>query len=235
MLDGMEFLSSRTAAPKTAHISFVKFAKCFEQIDLAMFHEMQRNIKICIQPAGELHQEAWSTSRFADRQPHKDRGVEDIKKSVSHTLSEADTLTYLADTAGLKAWSWVFDVLLGYQGPSNVHYTNSWTQAKSRALDILNFAQAVLDIYESDACQDLIKSGHENVGAAIELKLTAILHFDDIYSRVTFEMAKAPHKVDHHNFVTSLPYFVSRRKHELELSKSKSNARKNQDVSADSI
>ena len=115
----MGFLNPGTTPAKTAHIAFVNMANAFEQINQEMLTEMQEDIKRCLQPSDELHPEAWSSSRFSDTQVHKEKGVEDIKQSVSHTQSEVETFEYLTNTACLRAWSWTYQVLLKHQGQSH--------------------------------------------------------------------------------------------------------------------
>ena len=224
-------LGPGTTPAKTAHIAFVKMVLTFEQIDQEMLYEMEEDIKRCIQPSDELHPEPWSSSRFSDAQVHKDKGVEAIKQSVSHTQSEAETLRYLADTTCLKAWSWVYQVLLVYQGHSNDYHLIKWSHAKSQANKTLNFAQAVLQIYESEVCQNLIINGHEDIGVGVELKLRALLSFDDIYGRATFEESKATYHPPHHHFGAPFHRFVSRRSHKINLSNKEAIARTHQDVS----
>ena len=226
----MDFLSSGTTPVKKAHVLLLKMAHAFEQIDREMLYEMQEDITRYLQPSDERHPEVWSSSRFSDTQVNKDRGVEDIKQSASHTLSETETLNYLANTTCLTAWSWVYQVLLTSQGPSNQYAHVPWSQAKSRANKILNFGRAVLEIYESEACQILIETGHEDVGIGVELKLRALLSFDDIYGRATFEETKACHELRHHEFVFSFSDFLSL-KRDFNLSKEEWTARTHQDVS----
>ena len=227
----MDLLSPGTTPVKTAHVAFLKMANAFEQIDREMLYEMQEDITRCVQPSDELHPEAWSSSRFSDTQVHKDRGVEDIKQSASHILSETETLRYLANTTFLTAWSWVYQVLLAYQGQSDHYFLVPWSRAKSEANKILNFAQAVLEIYESEVCQNLIKAGHENVGVGVELKLRTLLSFEDIYERPTSEETRAVRHPRHHDFPISFSIFLSRRKHEIDLSNKEMTARTHQDVS----
>ena len=217
---------------KTAHAAFLGMAQAFEQIDRAMLYEMEEDIARCVQPSDELHPEAWSSSRFSDTQVNKDRGVEDIKQRVSHILSETETLNYLADITCLTAWSWVYQVLLAYQGPGDRSYLVPWSQAKSQANKILNFAQAVLEIYESEECQNLIKTGHENVGVGVEFKLRTLLSFGDIYGTPTSKEWSDGHTPRPHEFVISFSDFLSRRKRETNISKRKQmTARTHQDVS----
>lgn len=225
-------LSSGTAPAKTAHIAFVKMAHAFEQIDHEMLYEMQEDIRRCVQPSDELHPEAWSSSRFSDAQVHKDKGVEDIKQSVSHTQLEVETLRYLADTTCLRAWSWVYQVLLVYQGNSHEHNLVQWSKAKSQANKILNFAQAVLEIYESEVCQDLIRTRHENIGVGVELKLRVLLSFDDIHARAIFGQATAL-SIDprRHEFGKSFSSFLSRRRDKINLSNKEVIAKAHQGVS----
>ena len=207
-------------------------AHAFEQIDHEMLYEMQEDIRRCVQPSDELHPEAWSSSRFSDAQVHKDKGVEDIKQSVSHTQSEIETLRYLADTTCLRAWSWVYQVLLVYQGKSNDHHLIEWSKAKSQANKILNFAQAVLEIYESEVCQDLIRTRHENVCVGVELKLRVLLSFDDIYARATYGETNAL-SIDlrRHDFGKSFSSFLSRRREKINLSNKEVIAKTHEDVS----
>ena len=228
----MNSLSPGTTPAKTAHIAFVKMAIAFEQIDQEMLTIMQEDIKRCVQPSDELHPEAWSSSRFSDAQVHKDKGVEDIKQSVSHTQSEAETLRYLADITCLRAWSWVYQVLLVYQGEPYLHKRTQWNQAKSLANEILSIAQAVLDILESEECQNSIINGHENIGIVVELKLRALLPFDYIYGRVTMEEWKAALHPPRHDLGKSFSSFRSRRKCTSNPSNKEGIARTHQDVSS---
>ena len=203
-------------------------AHAFEPIDQEMLYEMQEDITRCLQPSDERHPEVWSSSRFKVK---KDRGVEDIKQSASHILSETETLNYLANTTCLIAWSWVYQVLLAYQGPSDRSYLVPWSQAKSQANKILNFAQAILEIYESEECQNLIKTGHENVGVGVEFKLRTLLSFGDIYGRPTSKEWYDGHTPRPHEFVILFSDFLSRRKREINLSKKEMTTRTHQDVS----
>ena len=227
----MNFLSPGATSVKTAHIAFVKMASAFEQINQEMLYEMEEDIKRCLLPSDELHPEAWSSSRFSDAQVHKDKGVEDIKQSVSHTQSEAETLRYLADATCLRAWSWVYQVLLVYQGPSHQHHLIEWSKAKSQAYKILNFAQAVLEIYESEVCQDFIINGHQDIGVGVELKLRVLLSFDDIYGRAVFEETKAALQPRRHDFGKSFSSFLSHRRDKINLSNNEVTAKTHQDVS----
>ena len=227
----MDLLSPGTTPLKKANVAFLKMAKAFEQIDQEMLYEMQDDITRCLQPSDERHAGVWSSSRFSDTQPNKDIGVEDIKRGVSLILSETGTTNYLANTTCLTAWSWVYQVLLAYQGSSSHHHLMPWSQAKSRANTILNFAQAVLEIYETEICQNLIKTGHENVGVGVELKLRALLSFHDIYARPAFEETKAGRFPLRHNFPSEFSDFVIRRRQETKLSKKEMTARTHQDVS----
>ena len=227
----MSSLSPGTTPAKTAHIAFVKLANAFEQIDQEMLTEMQEDIQRCLQPSDELHPEVWSSSRFSDTQVHKDKGVEDIKQSVSHTQSEVETLRYLADTTCLRAWSWVHQVLLEYQGLIYQHERTSWTLAKSRAERILNFAQAVLEIYESKVCQNLFINGHENTGLGVELKLRALLPFHDIYARPKSGENAGALYLRRHDFRDSFSSFLSRRKRKSNPSNNEVAGRTHQDVS----
>ena len=227
----MNFLSPGTTPAKTAHIAFVKMANAFEQIDQEMLTEMQEDIQRCLQPSDELHPEVWSSSRFSETQLHKDKGVENIKQSVSHAQSEAETLKYLADTTCLRAWSWIHQVLLEHQSPITQDDRTQRSRAKSRANRILNFAQAVLEVYQNKVCQNLIINGYENIGIGVELKLRALLSFGDIYARPRKGEKADALSQRRHAFGDSFFSFVSRRKDNSNPSDDEAIARTHQDVS----
>ena len=123
-------------------------------------------------------------------------------------------------------------MLLEYQGPRTFRTDRTeWTQAKSRAIRILNFAQAVLETYESKVCPNLIINGHENIGVGVELKLRALLSFEDIYARVIHGESKAAFQSRHHDFVKSFSSFLSLRRDKINPSSKEVIAKTHQDVS----
>ena len=193
-------------------------AIAFEQIDQEMPYEMQEDIKRCLQPSDELHPEVWSSSRFSDTQVHEDKGVEDIKQSVSHTQSEAETLRYLADTTCLRSLELGLSSAFKTPGSESFYYMVEWSQAKSRANRIMEFAQAVLESCESEVCENLIRTEHENIGGGVELKLRALLSFDDIDGGTTSRETKAALHLPRHDFGESFSSYLSRRSDKINLS-----------------
>ena len=207
-LDGLElWRRPHTTTSKAAHSAYVAIAHIFELIDRAMLHEMQEDIQR--HEMQEDIQRRSSNSIFSVTRYQKDLRsyMEDVKKATSHTSSEASTFAYLTDTRCVAAWSRVHSAILEHQGRSDQQYLTPWTQAKARAHEILNLAEAVLDYYDSDECQDLVIPGREGVGAGIEIKLRTLSLFDNIYSRPTYEAVKINSSPLTHPFILKFNRF----------------------------
>ena len=225
-LDALELWSPRAPTPKAAPAAFATIARTFEEIDLVMLDEIK---------ADGL--ETSASPFIRNRLPEsRDRDVmsyiQSVEEGTSHTSSEADVSAYLSDYKCITAWSWVHGTLLEKQGPSNTHYRLEWARTKSQANELLNLARAVLEIYESEKCQDLLIPGREGVGAGIEAKLRKLSSFDTIYRRPTDD-AERNHigPINHHSFCTLFNQFITERRENTKARREANYARAHQNVS----
>lgn len=174
-----------------------------------------------------------SDTRYRNTQTYKDviSYIEDVKKGVSRASIERETFAYLTDLKCETAWSWVYNAVWEHQSPSSLENGLQWAQAKARSNEILTFAQAVLDIYDSDESQDLLEPGRENVGAGIEAKLRTLLLFDSIFSRLTKDETRWNRTPAHHPFKWSFDAFSLAKKNRVKVDRKIRYATTHQNVS----
>ena len=215
-LDALELWNQRVGTPEATSAAFVTIARTFEQIDRVMLDEIKADVK------------ERSDSRFSSDQLREIRDgdvtsyIQNVDEGTSHTSSEADVAAYLSDYNCITAWGWVHSALLEHQGHANYHYSYQWVQVKSRANELLDLARAVLDIYDSDKCRDLLVPGREGVGASIEAKLRKLCSFNTIYCRPTYDNERIQTTPDNHPFLTLFEQFIGERR-EITKAKRKAN------------
>lgn len=234
LLETLPLGKSSLYRPITAPTAYVHIARTLEQLDRVMLDEIQNDIRRCLTPAEDSSQPPVSTSPFSNVGAHdeSDSYVQDIKKGTSHTTSETDTFAYLSDTKCVTTWSRVHYAVLKSQGDSLRSSDVSWTQAKARANEILSLAQAVLEIYEDDDCQNLRIPGREIIGASIEAKLRALHLFDAIYSRPT-NLEENRHTIPNsHEFIRSFDRFLVGRKEKTKAGRKERYVRMHRNVSS---
>lgn len=205
-----------------------------------MLDEMQADIE---RRTEESNRPQTSTSRFSDTllsdtryrntQTYKDviSYIEDVKKGPSRASIDRETFAYLTDLKCETAWSWVYNSVWEHQSSSSLERGLQWAQAKARSNEILTFAQAVLDIYDSDESQDLLEPGRENVGARIEAKLRTLLLFDSIFSRLTKDETRWNRTPVHHPFKSSFYAFSLAKKNRVKVDRKIRYATTHQNVS----
>lgn len=224
----LERWSPLIATSKAVPAAFVTIARTFEQIDRVMLDEIKADVK------------ERSDSRFRTDQllEPRDRDVTSYIRSVeegaSRASSEADVAAYLSDYSCIIAWGWVHSALLERQGHSNHHYMFQWTQAKSRANELLDLARAVLETYDSDECRALLVPGREGVGASIEAKLRKLCSFNTIYCRPTYDNGRSQSAFDNHSFHELFEQFIGERREIVKAKRKANYVRVHQNVSKDS-
>ena len=228
--DPAELWRPSSSLSPSASTAFVTIARIFEQVDRAMLDEILADIERHIQPGEESTQPRKSISRLSDTKAHEDVGgyIEDIKTGISRVSIERDTLAYLTGLKCETAWSWVYTAVWEHQSTRD---PLRWNQAKARSNEILHHAQAVLDIYDSDECQDLLEPGREDVGASIEAKLRTLLMFDSIFSRLTDHDHERGRTPVHHPFKLSFDAFILARKNQVKADRKEKYAITHQNVS----
>ena len=230
-LDALEFWSPRAAKPKAAPAAFVTIARTFELIDRVMLDEIRADIERNQQPGASVSR--FSNSRLVTRT--RDITSQDVlsyihnvQQGTSHTSSEVDVFAYLSDDNCITAWGWVHGALLEYQGNSDKHHHLPWTQAKSRANEILDLAGAVLETYDSD---ELLLPRHEGVGAGIEAKLRKLCSFNTIYCRPTYANEREIPGPGNHNFYILFNQSVNERRENTKAKRKANYVRAHQNVS----
>ena len=224
-LDALELWSPRAATPKAAPAAFVTIARTFEQIDRVMLAEIRAD------------RDRRSNSPFSSHRLDNIRDwdvttyIQNVQQGTSHTSSDADISAYLSSCECITAWDWVHNAVLEYQDRSDMHHLLPWTQAKSRANDILDLSRAVLESYDSDECRDLLIPGHEGVGAGVEAKLRKLCSFNTIYSRPSFENEKQKTSPGNHSFYILFNQFLTERRENTKAKRKANYIRAHQNVS----
>ena len=203
--------------PRVAATVFVTIACTFKQIDEIMLDELQADVERRMDSGDDSTHGRISASQSIHTPAHPDLEsyVEKCRKDISDTTSEIDTFAYLKDRTCLRIWSQVHGVVIKYQGDSTAYHLAQWATAKSRAYEILNLALLALDNYRSDECQNLLSFGHEDVVAGIEAKLTTLLSFDSIHSRLRQNDEFHRGLPLHHEFKQSFEYFLRARRGDI--------------------
>ena len=218
--------------------AFVTIARTFELIDRVMLDEIRADIARNQQPGASMTQPAsrFSDSRLVSRfwditSQDVSRYIHNVQQGTSHTSSEVDVFAYLSDDNCITAWGWVHGAVLEYQGNSDKHHHLPWTQAKSRANDILDLARAVLETYDSDECRDQLIPGREGIGAGVEAKLRKLCSFHTIYCRPTIVDETSKHRPPDHDFYILFNRFINERRETTKAKRKANYVRAHQNVS----
>ena len=237
ILDPIELWRPGSSPARSMPTALVSIAHKFEQIDRAMLDEMQADIERRAQHGEEstsrFSDALLSDIRYGDTQTYKDvrSYIEDVKKGASRTSIDREAFAYLTDLKCETAWRWVYNAVWEHQSPDRQDGGLQWAEAKARSNEILSFAQAVLDFYNSDESQDLLEPGRENVGAGIEAKLMTLLLFDSIFSRPTEDDKKWQRGTVHHPFKSSFEAFLLAKKERVKVDRKERYATQHQNVS----
>ncbi|KAL8837105.1 MAG: hypothetical protein Q9170_002662 [Blastenia crenularia] len=180
VLERMDF-SGRPASPVATQSPLMTVARAFDMIDRLILYEWEGGtLREHRSDEVDSHDQDW-LARAIRLQAYEDIDLyfQYSRNGISPAASEATTLTYLADTTCLAAWSRIYLIVGLLQGE---YGRDAGIQTRGRTCEILNLALTVSELYDSDEVQHVLFPGHESVAAAIEAKLDNLSLFADVFS-----------------------------------------------------
>ena len=225
LIDAWERWSPRAAPPKAAPAIFVTIARTFEQIDRVMLEEIRAD-------KDRAESSRFNSSRLDNiRDTDVTSYIQKIQQNTSHTSSDADVSAYLSDYNCITAWGWVHGAVLEHQGATTEARYLSWTQARSRANELLDLARVVLEAYDSEECRDLLIPEREGVGAGVEAKLNKLSSFNTIYCRPDYDEKRQNTGPGNHTFYYLFNQFFAERRENTKAKRKADHVRAHQTVS----